>query len=63
MASLRGVPTVQLRVTARVLERAARAVSSERAPAPMFFEPPAGKGGERKMAPKLSPKLGRGRTR
>ena len=61
MASLRGVPAAQLRVTARVLERAARAVSPARAPAPMFFEPPAGKrrGGERKTGPRS----GRGRIR
>jgi hypothetical protein len=61
MASLRGVPAAQLRVTARVLERAARAVSPARAAAPMFVEPPAGKrrGGDRKPGPRR----GRGRIR
>lgn len=59
MTSLRGVPTTQLRVTARVLERASRAVSPARTPAPMFFEPLAGKRGERKTGPTT----GRGRTR
>jgi len=60
MASLRGVPSTQLRITARVLERAARAVSPARAPAPMFFEPLAGKrAGERKPGPRS----GRGRIR
>jgi hypothetical protein len=55
------MPGAQLRVNARVLERVARAVSSARAPAPMFFEPPAGKrrGGERRTGPRS----GRGRTR
>lgn len=43
VTSLRGVPATQLRVTARVLDRAARSLSPARAPAPMFFEPPAGK--------------------
>jgi len=59
VASLRGVPASQLRITARVLERAARALSSARAPAPMFFEPPAGKrrGGRKR------PRTGRGQTR
>jgi DNA-binding MarR family transcriptional regulator len=59
MTSLRGVPTAQLRVTARVLERAARAVSPARAPAPMFFEPLAGTRGERQTGPRT----GRGRNR
>jgi MarR family transcriptional regulator, lower aerobic nicotinate degradation pathway regulator len=61
VASLRSVSAAQLRVTARVLERAARAVSPARAPAPMFFEPFAGKrrGGDRKPGPRS----GRGRTR
>jgi DNA-binding MarR family transcriptional regulator len=61
MATLRSVPGVQLRVTARVLERAARAVGPARAPAPMFFEPPAGKrrGDDRKTGPRS----GRGRIR
>jgi DNA-binding MarR family transcriptional regulator len=61
VASLRSVPAAQLRVTARVLDRAARALSPSRAPAPMFFEPPAGKrrGGERRKGPRS----GRGRTR
>jgi DNA-binding MarR family transcriptional regulator len=61
VAALRSVPGTQLRVTARVLECAARAVSPARAPAPMFFEPPAGKrrGGERTTGPRS----GRGRTR
>jgi DNA-binding MarR family transcriptional regulator len=61
MATLRGMPAAQLRVTARVLERAARAVSGKRAPAPMFFEPPAGKPGERKTGPRTGAR--RGRTR
>jgi len=62
VTSLRGVPVAQLRVTARVLERTARALSPARAPAPMFFEPPAGlrRGGERR---KQGPSPGRGRTR
>src|SRR5215470_11726566 len=61
VASLRNVPAGQLRVTARVLERTARAVSPARTSAPMFFEPPAGKrrGGDRNMGPRS----GRGRTR
>jgi DNA-binding MarR family transcriptional regulator len=61
MASLRGVPGVQLRVTARVLERAARAVGPARVPAPMFFEPLAGKRGERKPGPRMG--AGKGRNR
>jgi DNA-binding MarR family transcriptional regulator len=61
MATLRGMPAAQLRVTARVLERAARAVSGTRAPAPMFFEPPAGKPGEHKTGPRTGAR--RGRTR
>jgi hypothetical protein len=42
-----------------VLERASRALSSARAPAPMFFEPPIGKrrGGRKR------PRTGRGQTR
>jgi DNA-binding MarR family transcriptional regulator len=60
MASLRGMPAVQLRVTATVLERAARAVSPARAPAPMFFEPPAG---TRRGGRKLRPRSGRGHAR
>ena len=59
VASLRGVPAGQLRVTARVLDRAARALSPAGAPAPMFFEPPAGKPRGRKPRPKT----GRGQTR
>jgi hypothetical protein len=61
MAILRSVPGAQLRVTARVLERAARAVGPARSPAPMFFEPPASKrrGGDRKTGPRS----GRGRVR
>jgi DNA-binding MarR family transcriptional regulator len=59
-ASLRAVPGVQLRVTAGVLERAARAVSPARAPAPMFFEPPPSK---RRGARKPRPRSGRGHTR
>lgn len=63
VAGLRAVPAAQLRVTARVLEAAARAVDpsrSGRAAPPMFFEPPAGarRGGTRK-----GPRSGRGRTR
>jgi DNA-binding MarR family transcriptional regulator len=62
VAALRAVPTAQLRVTARVLEAAARSVDPSRSgrSAPMFFEPPAGKrrGGTRK-----GPRAGRGRTR
>jgi len=59
VASLRDVPVVQLRVTSRVLDRAARALSSARAPAPMFFEPPDGKrrGGRKR------PRSGRGQAR
>ena len=60
VASLRGVPAVQLRVTANVLDRAARAVSPARAPAPMFFEPPAG---PRRAGRRSRPKSGRGQTR
>jgi DNA-binding MarR family transcriptional regulator len=60
VASLRGVPDVQLRIAARVLDRAARAVSPARAPAPMFFEPPAGK--PRAGGRKPRPRTGRGRT-
>lgn len=60
VASLRGVPVVQLRVTANVLDRAARAVSPARAPAPMFFEPPAG---PRRGGRKPRPRSGRGQTR
>lgn len=61
VGALRSVPGTQLQITARVLERVARAVSPARAPAPMFFEPPAGKrrGGERGTGPRS----GRGRTR
>jgi DNA-binding MarR family transcriptional regulator len=60
VTSLRGVPAAQLRVTAGVLERAARAVGPARAPAAMFFEPPPGKGrGSRKPRPTS----GRGQTR
>ncbi len=64
MTSLRGVPAVQLRVTARVLERAARAVSPAHGPVPMFFEPPAGKrrGGSSEVK-LMGPRSGRGRTR
>ena len=61
MASLRRVPAAQLRITARVLERAARAVSPARTPAPMFFEPPAA--GRRGEDRKMGPRSGRGRTR
>jgi len=43
VASLRGASAVQLRATASVLDRAAGALGSMREPAPMFFEPPAGK--------------------
>jgi DNA-binding MarR family transcriptional regulator len=59
VASLRGVPPAQLRVTSRVLDQAARSLSPARAPAPMFFEPPDGKrrGGSKR------PKSGRGQTR
>jgi len=39
MAALHAVPAAELRVTARVLERVARAVGSTAEPAPMFFEP------------------------
>lgn len=62
VASLRAAPPAQLQVTARVLDRAARAVSPARVPAPMFFEPPAGK--RRRGDPrKQGPRSGRGRTR
>lgn len=60
LASLGRVPGVQLRVTAAVLDRAARAVSPARAPAPMFFEPPAG---PRRGGRKPRPKSGRGQIR
>jgi DNA-binding MarR family transcriptional regulator len=58
--SLGRVPAVQLRVTADVLDRVARAVSPARAPAPMFFEPPAG---PRRGGRQPRPKSGRGQTR
>jgi DNA-binding MarR family transcriptional regulator len=55
VASLRGVSPVQLRVTATVLERAARAISPVREPAPMFFEPlPAKRRARRKPRPRSS---------
>jgi DNA-binding MarR family transcriptional regulator len=60
MASLRDTPSTQLRATARVLERAARAVSPTHAPAPMFFEPPDGKRGGKRTT---GPRSGRGRIR
>ena len=50
MAALRTVPAAQLRVTASVLERVARAVGSTSEPAPMFFEPASGK--RRRAAPR-----------
>jgi len=59
VASLRGVPLAQLRVTARVLERAAHALSPARAPAPMFFEPPASK----RRSGRKRPRTGRGQSR
>jgi DNA-binding MarR family transcriptional regulator len=59
VASLRGVPAAQLRITARVLDRAARALSPARAPAPMFFEPPPAK----RRAGRKRPPTGRGQTR
>jgi len=64
VASLRGVSPVQLRVTATVLDRAARAVSPAREAAPMFFEPPAGKRrARRKPRPRSSRGPSRGQTR
>lgn len=42
-AALRDVPAARLRVTASVLARVAGALSSMSEPAPMFFEPAAGK--------------------
>jgi DNA-binding MarR family transcriptional regulator len=74
VASLRGVPPARLRVTAQVLESAARALGGSRAPAPMFFEPPAGprRGARGKPASSAArsraartrgPRSGRGRTR
>jgi len=59
VTSLRGVPVTQLRVTARVLERAAHALSPARAPAPMFFEPPANK----RRGSRKRPRTGRGQSR
>jgi DNA-binding MarR family transcriptional regulator len=43
MSTLRAVPPAQLRVTASVLTRVARALRTTAGPAPMFFEPAAGK--------------------
>jgi len=73
VASLRSTPVAELRVAARVLDRAAGAVSPARGPAPMFFEPPAGKrdsplsvappAGKRGGKRKLGPRSGRGRIR
>jgi DNA-binding MarR family transcriptional regulator len=40
VAALRATPAAQLRVTAGVLDRVARALSPSTEPAPMFFEPP-----------------------
>lgn len=59
VASLRAVSPVQLRATAGVLDRVARALGTARAPAPMFFEPPAGK----RRAARTGPRSGRGNTR
>lgn len=44
MAALRDVPVARLRVVAGVLARVAGELSSTSEPAPMFFEPAAGKG-------------------
>jgi DNA-binding MarR family transcriptional regulator len=52
VSALRGQPATQLRVTARVLDRVARAVGPTRGPAPMFFEPARGKRPAKPRRPK-----------
>ena len=63
VASLRAESTVQLRVTASVLDRVARALDPGRAPAPMFFEPADGPRRTRGPGRPLRPRSGRGHTR
>jgi DNA-binding MarR family transcriptional regulator len=62
MAALRGVPAPRLRVAAAVLARAAGAVSAAGEPAPMFFEPPAGKRRGPTRARTRAPRRGKGRS-
>ncbi|HEU4728878.1 MAG TPA: MarR family transcriptional regulator [Kofleriaceae bacterium] len=61
VAGLRATPPAQLRVTASVLDRLARALAPAGEPAPMFFEPP----GKRRSARSRNhaPRTGRGRSK
>jgi DNA-binding MarR family transcriptional regulator len=60
MVALRDLPASQLRVTAWVLERVARAVGPTNRPAPMFFEPTTRARGVAPRRRNQAPRTGRG---
>jgi DNA-binding MarR family transcriptional regulator len=62
VAALRAEPVPRLRVTASVLARVAGELGGARAPAPMFFEPAAGKRRTAAYRRTKRPRRSRGRT-
>ncbi|HET9625471.1 MAG TPA: MarR family winged helix-turn-helix transcriptional regulator [Kofleriaceae bacterium] len=62
MAALRAVPVAQLRVTARVLHEASRAVAPASERTQMFFEPPTGQAREVAARPR-APSRGKARAK